>query len=139
MCYYEYIPFQYLGRTYRHNSYHTIIQWRIQDFPLGGGGAPTHWGAPTSDMYTFRQKRMRKRKKLILLGGRAPAAPPLDPPMTISQRFYCPDLGENLRAYITGCHARQMFKKGKDFKDVPLSSLLRVWGNTRESFEKHFL
>ena len=37
--------------------------------PLGGGGAPT------SDAYTFRQKQMRKRKKLILLGG-APAAPP---------------------------------------------------------------
>ena len=27
-------------------------QWRIQDFPLGGGGAPT------SDAYTFQQKRI---------------------------------------------------------------------------------
>ena len=35
---------------------------------------------------------------------------------TISQRFYCPNLAENLRAYITGCHVFQMFKKGKDFK-----------------------
>ena len=35
---------------------------------------------------------------------------------TISQRFYCPNLAENLRAYITGCHACQLFKKGKDFK-----------------------
>ena len=35
---------------------------------------------------------------------------------TISQRFYCPNLAENLRAYITGCHVCQMFKKGKDFK-----------------------
>ena len=35
---------------------------------------------------------------------------------TIIQRFYCPDLAENLRAYITGCHVYQMFKKGKDFK-----------------------
>ena len=35
---------------------------------------------------------------------------------TISQRFYCPNLAENLRAYITGCHICQLFKKGKDFK-----------------------
>ena len=35
---------------------------------------------------------------------------------TISQRFYCPNLAENLRAYKTGCHVCQLFKKGKDFK-----------------------
>ena len=35
---------------------------------------------------------------------------------TISQRFYCPNLAENLRAYITGCHVCQMFKKGKSFQ-----------------------
>ena len=35
---------------------------------------------------------------------------------TISQRFYCPNLAENLRAYITGCHICQMFKKGKNFQ-----------------------
>ena len=35
---------------------------------------------------------------------------------TISQRFYCANMAENLRAYITGCHVCQMFKKGKDFK-----------------------
>ena len=35
---------------------------------------------------------------------------------TISQRFYCPNLAENLRAYITGCHVCQMFRKGKDFE-----------------------
>ena len=35
---------------------------------------------------------------------------------TISQKFYCPNLAENLRAYITGCHVCQLFKKGKDFK-----------------------
>ena len=28
---------------------------------------------------------------------------------TISQRFYCPNLAENLRAYITGCHVCQLF------------------------------
>ena len=35
---------------------------------------------------------------------------------TISQRFYCPNLAENLRAYITGCHVCQLFKKGEDLK-----------------------
>ena len=35
---------------------------------------------------------------------------------TISLRFYCLNLAENLRAYITGCHVYQLFKKGKDFK-----------------------
>ena len=35
---------------------------------------------------------------------------------TISQRFYCPNLAENPRAYITGCHICQMFKKGKNFQ-----------------------
>ena len=47
-------------------------------FPVGGGADPLG-GAPTSDAYTFRRKRMRKRKKSILLGGegaRAGGAPP---------------------------------------------------------------
>ena len=35
--------------------------------------------------------------------------------MTISQRFYCPNLAKKLRAYITGCHTCQHFKKGKGF------------------------
>ena len=34
---------------------------------------------------------------------------------TICRRFYCPNLAEQLRAYITGCHTCQMFKKGKQF------------------------
>ena len=45
----------------------------------GGGGADLlgGGGAPTSDAYTFWQKHIRKRKKLILLGGgHVPAAPP---------------------------------------------------------------
>ena len=37
-------------------------------------------------------------------------------PTSKGQRFYCPNLAENLRAYITGCHVCQLFKKGKDFK-----------------------
>ena len=35
---------------------------------------------------------------------------------TISQCFYCPNLAEHLRAYITGCHICQLFMKGKNFQ-----------------------
>ena len=35
---------------------------------------------------------------------------------TICRRFYCPNLAEQLRAYITGCHTCRMFKKGKQFQ-----------------------
>ena len=35
---------------------------------------------------------------------------------TICRRFYCPNLAEQLRAYITGCHTCQMFKKVKQFQ-----------------------
>ena len=37
---------------------------------------------------------------------------------TTSQRFYCPNLAENLRAYITGCHICKMFKKGKKLQKL---------------------
>ena len=46
------------------------IYYTVADpgFPIGG--APSHWGlggAPTSDVGTFWQKRMQKRKYWILL------------------------------------------------------------------------
>ena len=44
---------------------------------------------------------------------------------TISQRFYCPNLAEQLRAYITGCHVCQLFKKGKKF-DRPLKKRVNM-------------
>ena len=55
-----------------------FTQWRIQDFPLGGGGRRPIGGVPTFDTYTFRRKHMQKWKILILLGGggHVPAAPP---------------------------------------------------------------
>ena len=49
-----------------------LHQWRIQDFLLGG--------APTSDVGTFWQKYMQKRKNWILLGGTRQRRP-LDPTM----------------------------------------------------------
>ena len=50
---------------------------------------------------------------------------------TISQRFYCPNLAENLRAYITGCHVCQMFKKGKDFKRPYQKSKFKCTSNDK--------
>ena len=36
--------------------------------------------------------------------------------LTISSRFYCPNLAHHIRAYVTGCHICQQFKKGKKFQ-----------------------
>ena len=44
---------------------------------------------------------------------------------TISKRFYCPNLAEQLRAYITGCHTCQLFKKGRQF-DRPLQKRVNL-------------
>ena len=35
---------------------------------------------------------------------------------TICRRFYSPSLAEQFRAYTTGCHTCQIFKKGKSFQ-----------------------
>ena len=44
---------------------------------------------------------------------------------TISKRFYCPNLAEQLGAYITGCHICQLFKKGRQF-DRPLQKRINI-------------
>ena len=44
---------------------------------------------------------------------------------TITQRFYCPNLAQHLRAYITGCHICQLFKKGPNF-DRPLQKRINI-------------
>ena len=44
---------------------------------------------------------------------------------TISKRFYCPNLAEQLRAYITGCHICQLFKKVRHF-DRPLQKRVNL-------------
>ena len=36
--------------------------------------------------------------------------------ITLAKRFYCPNLGNHVRAYITGCHLCQTFKHAKKFK-----------------------
>ena len=53
---------------------------------------------------------------------------------TISQRFYFPNLAENLRAYITGCHVCQLFKKGKDLKR-PYQKRINVPAMTKISMD----
>ena len=37
---------------------------------------------------------------------------------TVSQRFYCPNLAENLRAYITGCHVANCLRRARSLKDL---------------------
>ena len=39
--------------------------------------------------------------------------------------IYCPNLAEQLRAYITGCHVCQLFKKGKKF-NRPLKKRVNI-------------
>ena len=61
--------------------YYHVLPVADPGFPVGGGGAPT------SDVGTFWQKCMRKRKNWILLGGAHADGPPMDPPMiTYSER-----------------------------------------------------
>ena len=48
---------------------HNYVQWRIQDFPLGGGGADLRHGC-------FLAKTYAKTKELDPVGGCVPAAPP---------------------------------------------------------------
>ena len=40
-------------------------------------------------------------------------------------KIYCPNLAEQLRAYITGCHVCQLFKKGKKF-DRPFQKRVNI-------------
>ena len=57
---------------------------------------------------------------------------------TISQRFYCPNLAEQLRAYIIGCHVCQLFKKGKTFNQKRIN--INVPAMTKLSMDiKHML
>ena len=37
--------------------------------------------------------------------------------LTISKRFYCPNLSNHIRAYITGCHVCQLLKAGPVLTD----------------------
>ena len=77
------------------------LLFKIQDD--GEGNLDTVLCIPTSKVHTLLNTYHSS-----LLGGHTG--------ITISQRFYCPNLAENLRAYIAGCHVCQLFKKGKDFK-----------------------
>ena len=58
-----------------------VRQWRIQDFPLGGGAEPLG-GRQLSMQALFGENVCEnERNGSRWGGGRAPAAPPLDPPM----------------------------------------------------------
>ena len=63
-------------------SYHVIIAVADPGFPLGG--VPTHWGDANLRRVHFSAKTYAKTKEIDPVrggGGRAPVAPPLDPPM----------------------------------------------------------
>ena len=54
-------------------------QWRIQDFPWGGGGALTRWGGADPGRVHFLAKMYAKMKEMDPVGGgggHAPAVPP---------------------------------------------------------------
>ena len=54
-------------------------------FPVGGGADP-RGGAPTYDFVKFSKKLHEIEKNLGRRGGRAPGAPPLNPPLVESKR-----------------------------------------------------
>ena len=77
----DYIVVVYLYKMFRTLNFQTPLRGIGQPvadpgFPVGGGGRRAIGGALTSDVDAFPRKHMRKRKNWILLGGRAPAAPP---------------------------------------------------------------
>ena len=74
----------------------------------GGGNLDTVLCIPTSEVHILLNAYHSS-----ILGGHTGITKSYH---TISQRFYCPNLAENLRTYLTGCHVCQLFKKGKDFK-----------------------
>ena len=45
--------------------------------------------------------------------------------LTISKRFYCPNLSSHIRAYITGCHVCQLLKAGPRF-DRPYQKRINI-------------
>ena len=45
--------------------------------------------------------------------------------LTISKRFYCPNLSNHIRAYITGCHVCQLLKAGPRF-DRPYQKHINI-------------
>ena len=56
-------------------KYYKYYQWRIQDFPLGGG-APSHWGGADLQRGCFSVKTYVKTKELDPVGGGGRAGAP---------------------------------------------------------------
>ena len=68
------------------------VQWRIQDFPLGGGRQPVGGGGGANlQCVHFSAKMYAKMKEIDPVGGARAAAPPLDPPM-LSNIFFTLDV-----------------------------------------------
>ena len=58
-----------------------LIQWRIQDFPVGGGSANAQVGGANLLFGQIFPENCMKMKEIGPRGGRVSLAPPLDPPM----------------------------------------------------------
>ena len=62
-----------------------FYQWRIQDFPFGGGGAePLGGGGADLQCRCFSVKTYVKMKELDPFGGMRTSGVPLDPPVFIN-------------------------------------------------------
>ena len=70
----------YSNDIIHHCIRHVEIQWRIQDFPWGGGGAPT---PKIAIIFHIFAENCMKMKEFGPPGGVRPWRPPLDPPMGI--------------------------------------------------------
>ena len=78
MILYQITPLLPKGKNKRKNKSYTN-QWRIQDFPRGGGA-----NSPSgcANLF-FLAENCMKMKEFWLPGGGASLAPPLDPPLQI--------------------------------------------------------
>ena len=93
------------------------LLFKIMDADSGTGDAPTVLCIPTSKAHVLMDYYHSS-----IMGGHSGITKCFQ---TISKRFYCPNLAEQLRAYITGCHICQLFKKGRHF-DRPLHKRINI-------------
>ena len=64
------------------------FQWRIQDFPRGGGGA----NSQKCYYFSIFCRKLHENERIWTPGGR-PWRPPLDPPMVLDKRRLITDCG----------------------------------------------
>ena len=93
------------------------LLFKLMDADSGTGDTPTVLCVPTSKAHVLMDYYHSS-----IMGGHSGITKCFQ---TISKRFYCPNLAKQLRAYITGCHICQPFKKGRHF-DRPLHKRINI-------------